>query len=372
MAVMEAHEAAQQLGERVKGARERAGLTQEELARRVRVERTAINKMERGTRKVSAVELSEIAHALGVKMTAFFEEPTPAVVAYRSAHGLAVEGTRLTGMAEKLAADVEFVQSLTDIGGMEETPWPLITSQEEAERMARQLRGLWGLQETEPALGLVGLASRIGLYAFSEELGDDVAAAAVIALKQGGVALINSSNKVGRRRLALAHEVGHYLIGDSYSVEARGISGNKTEEYLDYFARAVLLPQAAVEEQWSRWVEQHGLRGAAVLAAGTYHVDMSTLARRLSDLGVIDAQQAGAIRTEHTTKADMVEFDLYPGSELEGTTQPRAFQQAVLLLVRREQISRERALELLGGLFSTEDLPQPELKGKNAVWEYVS
>lgn len=52
-------------GARVREARELAGLTQGELASRVNLDRTAVNKIEGGIRKVTALELSDIATALG-------------------------------------------------------------------------------------------------------------------------------------------------------------------------------------------------------------------------------------------------------------------------------------------------------------------
>lgn len=65
------------------GARERVGLSQGELAEQASLERTVVNKIEAGVRKVSALELSDIAAALKVRMASFFREPTPALVAHR-------------------------------------------------------------------------------------------------------------------------------------------------------------------------------------------------------------------------------------------------------------------------------------------------
>ena len=52
------------LGQRITEAREDAGKTQAELANLVGLDRTAINRIEAGTRKVSATELVAIAAAL--------------------------------------------------------------------------------------------------------------------------------------------------------------------------------------------------------------------------------------------------------------------------------------------------------------------
>jgi transcriptional regulator with XRE-family HTH domain len=66
---------AQILGERIRDARRRADMSQEDLGRAIGLERTIVNKIEGGIRKVTALELSDIAAAIGVRMSTFFEEP---------------------------------------------------------------------------------------------------------------------------------------------------------------------------------------------------------------------------------------------------------------------------------------------------------
>lgn len=362
---------ARDLGAGVRLARERARLTQQELARRVRMDRTALNKVERGARRLAALELSDIAGALGVPMISFFEEPILSVASHHSARGLATEESGVSAALERIAREVEFVQGLTDVGGAEPLQRPPLRSHAQAEDMAVSLRDQWGLEDHEPALDLVGRAAEMGLYIFSADLDEDVADAGMIALRRGGVALVNGEQKVGRRRLCAAHELGHYLVGDEYTVDFRDSQGDRVEEYLDAFARAVLLPRAAIAVRWARWEAADGVRAAAVRMAGTYHVDMTTLARRLREVGAVDARGAGAVRAARTTKADMVTFDLHVRDDLEGVTQPRAFQRAVLSLVEEERISRERALELLGGTFQPGDLPAARRKGEEAAWDYA-
>ena len=51
--------------------------------------------------------------------------------------------------------------------------------------------------------------------------GPEAADAASILLVRGGVAVVNGQRQVGRRRLAAAHELGHYLFADDYTVDWR-------------------------------------------------------------------------------------------------------------------------------------------------------
>ena len=196
-------------------------------------------------------------------------------------------------------------------------------------------------------------------------------------LRRGGVAFVNSHADVGRRRLALAHELGHYLCADDYTIDWRVDSYElKTapiEALLDRFARTLLLPAQALMEAWAPRVEEHGPRRAAAWVAHHYRVDMATLARRLRELDLADHETAGIVRSHRTTRADILELDLYvPAEEMAGTTVPRAYEKAVLRLVERERISRERALDLLQGTLNEDDLPIPRTGREDEIWKFVS
>lgn len=365
---------AAQLGARVREARSRKDLAQGELAELVGLDRTAINKIETGTRKVAALELSDIADALGLRMSSFFEDPAPALVSHRSSQGLDTVDSEIDGHLERLASDVELVKKL---GTLDLSPppgdWPLLTSTTDAEAMAKKARSAIGADSRSPLLDISRHLAKIGLLVFARDFGVDTADAGTLLLREGGLSLVNSANKVGRRRLAVAHELAHYLAADDYTVDWR-VSDNTslTEARFDYFARALLLPPDGLRARWGQLHEGEGTRSAAVVTASEYRVDMSTLARRLLDLEIVDASVAAEIRSVRTTGADIVEFDLLHIDELTGTGQPRVYQQAVLKLLRDEKISRERALDLLWDTFSDSDLPQPRVRDAGEIWQYVS
>ncbi|WP_312034289.1 XRE family transcriptional regulator [Actinoplanes sp. TBRC 11911] len=375
---------AQTLGGRIRDARKRADLSQEDLGQSVGLDRTAINKIENGTRKVTALELSEIGAALGVRMFTFFEEPVPALVEHRSSQGLDTADSQIDALLARFADEVEFVAAL----GVDELGLDAASevsraaashpsTNAEAEALALTARGLMGLSSQEPILQLSDSVGKIGLLAFSRDVGKDTADAGTILLRRGAVSLVNSHMKVGRRRLALAHEVGHYLISDAYTVDWR-VAENPDhavpmESRLDRFARALLLPEAAVKQQWQEDVDRLGERSTAIILASKFRVDMATLATRLRELALADSGTVAAVRDYRTTRADLVEMNLYvPLEELAGTTVPRLLALAVLRLVRDERISRERALDLLQGTFDELDLPSIRPRRPDEIWTFVS
>ncbi|UUZ57650.1 helix-turn-helix domain-containing protein [Nocardioides sp. B-3] len=365
------------LGARIKEARERAGLKQGELAALVGLERTTVNKIEGGVRKVAALELADIASVLGERMSSFLSEPPSALVSHRSSRGPDIADSQIDRLLAGLAVDVELVQSLAagELGlpasQLEALPRP--DSLTDADQLAIQARELLGLGASAPAHDLVDRAASIGLLVFSRDLGVDTADAGTIQLRQGGVSLVNSHNKVGRRRLALAHELGHYLVADEYVVDWRVSDqhGGDIESRLDRFARSLLLPEPGVKAAWAQ-SEARDLRERSVLIASEFRVDMGTLARRLEELGLVDRDAAFLIRATTTTRADIVEFGLYVPTDMGGTSLPVPYQKAVLRSFHDEQISQERALELLHGTFAEDDLPPLRPRREDEIWNFVS
>lgn len=68
-------------GARVRAARERAGLTQEELAAQVGVTQTAVSYWEAGKRGLDLFDLLRVAGAVGVPAAALLPSPSPATAA---------------------------------------------------------------------------------------------------------------------------------------------------------------------------------------------------------------------------------------------------------------------------------------------------
>ena len=375
---------AKTLGERIRDARKRADISQEELGRAIGLERTVVNKIESGVRKVTALELSDIAGALGVRMSGFFEEPVPALVAHRSHQGLDTADSKIDALLAKFASEVEFVASLAgdelDLDTADKVTQAGITrpsTNTDAEALAVKAREMMALPAEEPIRQLSVSVADIGLLAFSHDIGKDSADAGTVLLPRGGVSLVNSHMKIGRRRLALAHELGHYLISDDYTVDWRvdnhADHSVPMESRLDRFARALLLPKSALIRQWNDCVARYEERGAAIRLASGFRVDMATLAKRLKELELIDGQTAASIRRYRTTQSDIIEMDLYvPLEEMQGTTVPRPFARAVLRLVRDERISRERALDLLQNTVDEADLPPSRTRRPDEIWKFVS
>ncbi|GAA3731149.1 ImmA/IrrE family metallo-endopeptidase [Streptomyces tremellae] len=126
----------------------------------------------------------------------------------------------------------------------------------------------------DPIYRLSDRVADVGLLAFSRDIGKDTAGAGTVLLRRGGVGLVNSHMKVGRRRLALAHELCHFLIADDCAVDWRVATHSDRdvpmESRLGRFARALLLPAAAVGGKWQEEIALRDERGAAIVLAGQF------------------------------------------------------------------------------------------------------
>lgn len=60
--------------DRLRTARERAGLTQEDIASRLGVTQSFVSKCERGERRLDLIEVRAWSRALGLRFTEFVEE----------------------------------------------------------------------------------------------------------------------------------------------------------------------------------------------------------------------------------------------------------------------------------------------------------
>ena len=71
------------LGERIVEARKARDLTQEHLAATIGIDRSALGLIEKGKRKVSAIELVDLAAALSTPLAWFVRDPLAAVISRR-------------------------------------------------------------------------------------------------------------------------------------------------------------------------------------------------------------------------------------------------------------------------------------------------
>lgn len=368
----------EELGSRIAGARQRAGLTQKQCADRMGLARSSLAKIENGTRRTTVMELEQLASLFDMRMEWFVEEAPPAIVSRRNASDPGMPSPKIDLAVERAAREVEFLRTLDGEPDLPSSPiFEMPTSDSDVEDSAAEARKLLGYSAVEPAMELAARAADIGLLPFTLPLGDEAADGASVLLASGGVAVINGTRHLARRRLTLAHEIGHYLFADEYSVDWRVADeqADGREARIDRFARALLLPKKSIHASWTESPDEESLRNAVVIAASEFQVDMTTLAQRFREVGLATPGQAAQVRSMRTTRTDIVDFNLvvpHSPQELTAPELPRIYEQAVLNAYRKDMISAARATDLLLDTWDEADLPIPPMLPADAIWSFVS
>ena len=346
------------LGRRIADARADAAVTQASLAARIGLERTALVRIESGERKVSATELVAIGGALGVPVDWFFTESPVAVVSRRRDPVVGGFSRALDHALEVAARDVAFVEGRQLLSSPERLPARKAPeSFEAAENLARDIRAETGNPEG-PLRDLQSVAEELGLLGFSLALGPDAGDAAYVEVGNRGVAVINGTVDAGRRRVSLAHELGHHLTGDAYEPSAR-LGASDTERMFNAFAAYLLMPRSSVQSIWNEFSAQPP-RLAAIAVAVRFSVSWTAACNQLRNLGLIDPRERETLVGNELRRGELFEFGERFVVELDPPSVPRAYARAVVGGYRTGQLTAGRTVELLQHSVDEADLPEPD------------
>jgi Zn-dependent peptidase ImmA (M78 family)/transcriptional regulator with XRE-family HTH domain len=344
------------LGRRIAQTRADAGMTQAELGRAVGLDRTAIAKLEAGTRKVSATELVAIASAVDRPIDWFVVDSPPSVVSRRSDASVRGQSRVLDIKIDRLARDVAFLIEQGVLADASERPALQLPSDvADAEALAASARRLMA-SPVGPLCDLQRASERIGLLAFSLEVGD-AGDAAYVEVGNMGVAFVNGSADPGRRRFSLAHELGHHLFGDPYAPEISVPGGDDVERLINAFAVHLLLPRDEVTELWHATADQEP-RLAAVAVSARFRVSWTATCSQLRNLGLISAAERERFLVTPPTSADFIASGERWEAELHAPAVPPEYGKRVLGAYRAGKLTAARTVELLWGTVTIEDLPE--------------
>ncbi|BBX37547.1 helix-turn-helix domain-containing protein [Mycolicibacterium mageritense DSM 44476 = CIP 104973] len=345
------------LGERIVEARKARDLTQEHLAATIGIDRSALGLIEKGKRKVSAIELVDLAAALSTPLAWFVRDPLAAVISRRAEAGPSHEVTaRLDQALELFAGDVAELLADGVIRPLPDRPaWRTPQSVASAEMVARQVREHLGLGH-EPLGDVAAVAERFGLYSCALRFGEQGADGALVAVADGAaVAVIDGDARVGRRRMSLAHELGHWLFGDAFDSN----TGTDTEQLITSFAAFFLAPRAGVTALWNQYRSER-LRDTVVRVAGIYRLSWSAAVLHLHTLHLITDEQRRVLEPTRPAIGEFTKLQIILDTdELRPPSVSPGLAAAVLDAYVDLRISAPRAVELLRGQLDIADLPQP-------------
>lgn len=249
------------LAKRLREARERAGLTQEEVARRLNIPRSAVALLEAGKRKVSGLELANLAYLYGRSPADFFAPDFAAdgvTVLLRALpettnHDETQEAIR-KGIA--LAREIANLEELLGVeraaAAFPQYPATSLRRRWEAvahgKRLAHQERKRLELGSA-PLEDLGDLMENQGIVVLELELPDNLSGFTV-RLNGSIVCGTNIAHSSERRRFSLAHEYCHVLIDhDRPGIVSRQEDEDELREVrANAFAADFLMPEDGIRD----------------------------------------------------------------------------------------------------------------------------
>jgi Zn-dependent peptidase ImmA (M78 family)/DNA-binding XRE family transcriptional regulator len=250
---------AQELGQRLREAREACAMTQEQVAGKLGFSRASVAQMELGNRQVTSLELDRLAYLYGRDIRVFlseqFDVKDALTVMLRANPDLGRDGQ----VADSLRRCIALGRALSDLEslvgverealmpasyplGLPKTKWEAIQQgQHAAESDRRRLELGDG-----PIGDLADLMERQGIRMAAISLPDDISGITVQDPEAGVFVAVNKTHSTTRQRFSMAHEYAHVLLDRDGAVSIVSRGGNRTdlsEIRANAFAAVFLMPE---------------------------------------------------------------------------------------------------------------------------------
>ncbi len=251
----------QELGRRLRQAREACGLTQQQVGGKLRLSRATIAQMELGNRVVTSLELDRLAYLYGRDIRSFLDPafaPEDALtVLFRAGPELAGDEAVADELRRCIALgrEISNLEKLLDIERDYLAPaqYPLGASANRWEA----IRQGWHVAKEErrrldlcdgPIQDVADLLEGQGVRAMTLALPEDVSGLTIREEGAGFFVLANGKHAVLRRRFSYAHEYAHVLLDrDRRGTISRGAERDELLEVrANAFAANFLMPEAGV------------------------------------------------------------------------------------------------------------------------------
>jgi Zn-dependent peptidase ImmA (M78 family)/DNA-binding XRE family transcriptional regulator len=295
----------QALGERLKQARERKGLTQADAAAVLEVARTTLTAIEQGTRRIKAGELITLAQAYGRQVSDFVRarpEIVPFQVQFRSVQSTGdLDGEQVR---QSIADFEEHCQDYLELEAVMDSVYrpryPQVYEidgvqiERIAEAIAIEERNRLGVGDGPFSQLREVLENDVGLRVFYLPLRPSGKISAMYTFNQemGGCIAINVQHPEERRRWSLAHEYAHFLT-QRERPEILPTAGYSrvplNERFADAFAKYFLMPATGLlKRARARLTENGQLTVTDVLILANYYaVSVEAMTHRLDELSLV-------------------------------------------------------------------------------------
>ncbi|AUM73042.1 helix-turn-helix domain-containing protein [Paracoccus jeotgali] len=292
---------AQEIGRRLRLARENAGIRQDEAAQVIGMSRPTLVSIEKGVRRVRIQEMQSLARHYGVSVNALLRREavhTDLVPRFRKLRETEDKDTAeaVQIFNRLIKADVE----LENVLGIERRrnypPERGVNTGNVvalAERHAQELRDWLGLGSGPIADIFSVIELGLGIRLYQRRLSSSSKVAGLFTYEEGVGACIflNANHPLPRRIQSAAHELGHFY-GTRHSPEVLDEDEkflSREERYAHAFGRAFITPASSFAESYRQLKEITGktTRRLIILLANQYNISRQACVLRLEELELV-------------------------------------------------------------------------------------
>lgn len=252
----------EELGRRLREAREACGLTQEQTSEKLNLSRSTIAQMELGNREVTSLELDKLAFLYGRDIRSFlateFSPQDAITVLFRAGSDLAGNeavadelrhcialGRELSNLENLLGIEQDYLVPAAYPLGIPANKWEAI---QQGNNVAQEERRRLDLGDG-PIVDVAELLEVQGIRAATLPLPADISGLTIREEDVGILVAANDNHSVLRRRFSYAHEYAHVLLDrDRPGTISRSAERDKLLEVrANAFAANFLMPEISVK-----------------------------------------------------------------------------------------------------------------------------
>lgn len=288
----------EELGERLRIAREAARVTQADAAATIDAARTTLIAIEQGQRRIRMDELQKLAKRYKISVNFLLRQESVHVDLTPRFRRLIADEDEGARAASQLLTDLARAEvELENLLGIKRTrnfppERPLLSPdvRKQAEQDAVELRQRLGLG-LAPITDIVTLLElELGVRVFVRRLHAKISGLFAYDEQLGACILLNASHPRERRALTAAHELGHLLCTRREpDVYEESVPDRSPEErYCNAFARNFLMPFRAVTLKFRELTAGSArlTRRHVIVLAHYFGVSREAMIRRLEELGL--------------------------------------------------------------------------------------
>lgn len=288
-----------EVGERLRIAREAAGIKQADAASAIEVARTTLVAIEQGQRRIRMSELQQLAKLYRTSVNAVLRQEAVQVDLAPRFRKLAATSDEAADAAAKLLGDLAKAEvELENLLGIKRVPnyppeRPILRGdvRVQAEHDAMELRQRLGLGNGPVADIVALLELELGVRVYVRRLNSGISGLFAYDDALGPCMLLNASHPRDRRTQSAAHETGHFISSrrEPEILHTQEAENSREERYANAFARALLTPTRTLTQKFQELTagSDRLSRRHVIVLAHFFGVSREAMVRRLEELSLV-------------------------------------------------------------------------------------